>query len=86
MNKNCYQIHSVAISDLDKSKETTPTTTTSLKLASQRAIFHKNGNPLIQTSVHKIFNRSLFRLPIFFLLKKVIRNFFCPFSFLCSEK
>jgi hypothetical protein len=32
----------MAMGNLNKSKETTPTTTTALKVASQRTIFHKN--------------------------------------------
>ena len=47
--------HSMAMGNLNKSKEITPTTTTALKVAPQRTIFHKNWNPPFWTSLHKIF-------------------------------
>ena len=53
-------IHSMAMGNLNKSKETTPMTTTALKVAPQRTIFHKNWNPPFRTSLHKNFKRSFF--------------------------
>ena len=38
-------VHSMAIGNLNKSKETKPTTTTALKVAPKRAIIHKNFIP-----------------------------------------
>ena len=40
--KKINQKHSMAIGNLNKSKETMPTTTTALKVAPQRTIYHKN--------------------------------------------
>ena len=76
--------HSMAMVNLNKSKETTPTTTTALKVAPQRTIFHKNWNPPFRTSLHKISNVIFFRLTKFFFRNK---KFFCKeqllLSFLC---
>ena len=76
--------HSMAMVNLNKSKETTPTITTALKVAPQRTIFHKNWNPPFRTSLHKISNVIFFRLTNFFFRNK---KFFCKeqllLSFLC---
>ena len=71
-------IQSMVMGNLNKSKETTPTTTTVLKVAPQRTIFHKNWNPLLL--LIKL-SKEVFLDYQFFMITKVIWNFFWSFIF-----
>ena len=54
--------HSMAMGNLNKSKETTPTTTTASKYIPRRTKISINWNPTFQTSLHKISKVIFFRL------------------------
>ena len=44
----------MAMDNLNKSKETTQTATTALKVAPKRTIIHKNSNPPFRTKIYLV--------------------------------